>query len=103
MAPQPELSTRSLAAPSNPGCQPEIVPSSVTKMNRSPANEFASPLKTCPVGADGGVPFLAVGMVTVRSRLPFESYTVVSPVPLSETHAGPIGLKESPHALTRLG
>ena len=38
MALQLELSTRSFAAPSNPGCQPEIVPSSVTWMNLSPAN-----------------------------------------------------------------
>src|SRR3954454_2426129 len=98
MAPLVELSTRSLANPSNPGCQPEIVPSSVTRMNRSPANAPLSPLNTCPVGADGGCPSTGGGTVTVKSSVPFGSYTVVTPLPASDTHAGPFGLKESPQA-----
>src|SRR5664280_3742597 len=60
------------------------------------------PLKTCPVGVPVSTPF-PEGMVTTSAcGVPAALYRVESPVPLSEIHQGPVGLKDIPQALTRL-
>src|ERR1041384_266946 len=86
-----------------PALQPEIVPSSVTKMKRSP-KKSALPLKTVPVGAEGGVPPGGTGMVTTNGTIaPAPLYSVATPVPLSATHHGLVALRASPQGLTRWG
>src|SRR5438445_8408443 len=92
--------------------QPEIVPSSVAKINwlgpeapPSRTTKSLVPLKTTPVGA-AVAPGVLVGggMVIVGGTdLPLFVYCVDTPVPLSETRQGPVGLCASPQALTRLG
>src|SRR5689334_10235130 len=109
MAPCWELSTLSTAlVGSTPGFQPDIVPSSVAnrKIAGLPAFSLKSlvKLKTVPVGADGGGPFIGGGIVTTSGMIaPVLSYRVERPVPLSDTHQGEPELRDSPHALTRLG
>lgn len=66
-APDPELSTLSTALV--PPFHPEIVPSSVAKMNRAGVplgslKSVALALNTWPVGAAGGVPPAGGGIVT---------------------------------------
>src|SRR5512135_30057 len=66
-APDTELSTTRTALV--PPFHPEIVPSSVAKMNRAglplgSLKSVALPLKTWPVGAAGGVPPVGGGIVT---------------------------------------
>ncbi len=57
-------------AESKPGFHPEMVPSSVTKMNSAgiPGARVKSalPLNTCPVGVDVEVDPLGGGMTTTR-------------------------------------
>src|SRR5438876_2901875 len=87
------------------GFQPDIVPSSVSKMNRLekdvPFSETLKPpppLKITPVGAavvPAGVP-VGAGMVTVSgtfmTSMPWVVlYSVDTPVPLSATHQGVVG------------
>src|SRR4051794_1708883 len=100
MAPLSEVK-RSAAVLSSDGCHPATVPSSVTKIKRSPKKASRDALKTCPVGADGGSAPRGGGMVTLSSKLPASSYTCDSPLPFEETQAAPLGLKARPQALTR--
>src|SRR3954470_10413877 len=86
-----------------PLLQPEIVPSSVSKMKRSP-KKSEPPLKTTPVGEAGGVPPGCTGIVTTSGTIPPEPlYSVETPVPLSATHHGLLELRASPQGLTRFG
>src|SRR6266699_4451032 len=95
--------------------QPEIVPSSVANMNRlGPERPFSEttkslvPLKTLPVGAavvPAGLPF-GGGIVTTSGEptgngVPSPLYRVDTPLPLSETHQGLVGLCDRPQGLTR--
>src|SRR5215467_15465191 len=97
--------------------QPEIVPSSVAKMNRlgaetpfSVTTKSLVPLKILPVGAEvvpAGLPF-GGGMVTTSGEptgngVPSPLYSVDTPLPLSETHQGVAGPCERPQGLTRFG
>src|SRR6266567_1946834 len=99
------------------GFQPDIVPSSVAKMKRPglfpETAKSLVPLKTLPVGAEivpGGLP-PGGGMVTTSciggeptwTAVPSPLYTVDTPVPLSETHQGLVGLCDRPQELTRFG
>src|SRR6266705_4885596 len=102
------------------GFQPDIVPSSVAKMKRLGPDPFGPvttkslvPLKILPVGAEvvpAGLP-PGGGMVTTSciggeptwSAVPSPLYTVATPVPLSETHQGLVGLCDRPQELTRFG
>src|ERR671934_1800674 len=99
------------------GLQPEIVPSSVSKMNRlgpecPPLETTKSllPLKTVPVGADvvpGALP-AGGGMVTTSGLAsgngwPAPLYSVETPVPLSATQNGLVDDDVIPQALTRFG
>src|SRR3954451_12146794 len=102
MAPEVECGTAGIAsAGSTLGAQPEMLPSSVAKMNRlGPESapdvtmKSAPLLNTMPVGALGGVPSSAGGTLTISEFLtPLPSYSVDSPVPLSATHTKPFGLK----------
>src|SRR5215213_11929850 len=99
MAPSGDVK-RSAAVLSRDGCQPATVPSSVTKMKRSPRKELVG-LKTWPVGEDGGSAPAGGGIVTERRRFPSSSYTWDRPLPADETHAAPFGLNARPQALTR--
>src|SRR6266536_1785800 len=86
-----------------PPDQPEMVPSSVTKMKRA-APKSEPPLKTIPVGADGGTPPTGGGTVTTSASFwPAPLYSVETPVPLSATHQGLVALRARPHGLTRFG
>src|SRR6266487_1352349 len=98
------------------GFQPDIVPSSVAKMKRlgpetppSVTTKPLVPLKTLPVGAEL-VPPAGGGMVTTSgdapgdnglTGVPFPSYRVDTPVPLSEIHQGLVELCDRPQGLTR--
>ena len=97
------------------GFQPDIVPSSVSKMKMLgpdlPCRDTTKPLvllKTTPVGAavvPAGLPG-GGGIVTTSgepsgNRLPFPLYRVDTPVPLSATHHGLEGVETSPQELTR--
>ncbi len=99
-----EPGTSVSAAVPKGGRQPEIVPSSLAKMNKSLLNPSV-PLNTCPVG----VP--APGIETSKDFfttcvMPEESlvtaYNVESPLPLSLTQKGVGAPKDMPHAFTRL-
>src|SRR3984893_19131945 len=91
------------------GAQPEIVPSSVAKMNRLGPETLPfvttksfELLKTMPVGAPGDPP--GPGMATTNDwGSPLPSYSVALPVPLSATHATPLGLNTTPHPFFRFG
>src|SRR5262245_38387284 len=95
------------------GFQPEMVPSSVANRNRAgpwrmPADTTKSELllKAIPVGAAVPVFPGGSGMVTTigaagGKALPEPSYTVDTPVPLSEIQKGPAGEAVMPHGLTR--
>ena len=99
-----------------PPFQPEMVPSSVPKMNTAGfpfgagSTKSVLPLKSAPLGA-AIVPagaFLGGGMVTIPFPLigmiwPVPVYSVESPELLSETHHGPPELRVSPQGSTRLG
>src|SRR6266513_401667 len=86
-----------------PAVQPEMVPSSVTKMKCAPPKSEL-PLKTIPVGADGGTPPKGGGTVTTSGIFwPAPVYSVETPVPLSATHQGLVALAVRPHGLTRSG
>src|SRR5436190_10128955 len=102
-----ELSARSTAVPPFDGCHAAIVPSAVAKMNRSPMNALeAARLNTCPVGAEGGMPPAAGGIVTSSASLVMSllsSYTCDVPLPFDDTHAAPFGLNARPHAFNRCG
>src|SRR6266566_3205031 len=93
------------------GFQPDIVPSSVSKMNTLekdvPFSETLKPplpLKITPVGAavvPAGLP-AGGGMVTVSGTFtPWPVYSVDTPVPLSETHQGVAGPCTNPQGFTR--
>src|SRR5262245_62019456 len=89
------------------GFQPEIVPSSVANTNwlRPDTLPFVTTksvvlLKTLPVAAPPSPP-PGAGMVTTGgSPMPLLLYRVERPVPLSDTCQGPVGLCDSPQALT---
>ena len=89
--------------------QPEIVPSSVANRKRlgavTPLAEMANPgppLKTVPVGLAPDPS--AEGTVTVSgTTCAPPSKRLETPVPLSANQNGPVGLKEMPQGLTRLG
>src|SRR5258706_10739890 len=60
------------------------------------------PLKTCPVGAP--LPPSPPGMETTRDwGVPVLSYSVATPLALSETQNGVAGPSEIPHGFTRFG
>src|SRR5690348_5816876 len=92
-----------------PGFHPEIVPSSLVKMNiagwLTATGNAPVPLKrlnTIPVG----VPLPGGGTVTTRGlaagkAAPFPSYTIETPLPFEFTHQGPLGLASRPQAFTR--
>src|SRR6478736_5883806 len=105
------LSTAMIAfVGSTPGFQPEMEPSSLTKMKRA-GNEvpfFVTwkkfvPLKTCPVGLPPSLFRAAVGIVTISERaVPSRLYSVETPVPLSLTQIGPFADgADMPQGLTR--
>src|SRR5204862_1966274 len=90
------------------GFQPDIVPSSVTKIKKAFAPGFTLnaivKLNTFPVGVAGPLCPLGTGIVTTRlCGMPLASYRVERPVPLSETHQGDPEERDSPHAFTKLG
>src|SRR6266567_2006021 len=94
--------------------QPDIVPSSVSKMNRlekdvpfSKTLKPPLPLKITPVGAavvPAGLPS-GTGIVTVSGTFTTGTlwvlYSVDTPVPLSATHQGVVGPCTNPHGFTR--
>src|SRR6266436_350925 len=91
--------------------QPEIEPSSLTKMKRAGA-EFpffvtwknCVPLKTCPVGFPVPRFRALVGIVTISEEaVPSWWYRVETPVPLSLTQTVPPGETDMPQGLTRFG
>src|SRR5712692_6106305 len=99
--------------------QPDIVPSSVAKMNRlgpdilfSETTKPLVPLKTLPVGAavvPAGLP-AGGGIVTTSGELggsgnawPPPLYKVATPAPLSDTHQGVVGPCDRPQGLSRFG
>src|SRR6266704_4590874 len=97
--------------------QPDIVPSSVAKMNRLGPDAMPSvttkplvPLKTLPVGA-AVVPAglsLGGGIVTTSGEAtgnawPWPLYKVATPAPLSDTHHGVVGPCDRPQGLSRFG
>src|SRR3954449_9989575 len=89
-----------------PAIRAAIVPSSVEKMNRAPP-KLGVPLKTRPVGADGNGP-VGFGIVTTKGAptgkgWPALLYNVETPVPLSDTHHGLVGVRVNPQELTRFG
>src|SRR5438552_1939619 len=99
-APIPDRSTS--------GFQPEMVPSSVTKMNLAGLPEESSnpvPSLNCwPVGAEGPVLPRGPGIVTTSDwATPLPSYRVATPVPLSDTQMNVFWPKDIPQALTRFG
>src|SRR5438045_2628537 len=96
--------------------QPEIVPSSVTKMNVLGADAIPwlttksfVVLFTVPVGADGGLCPAGGGIVTMSGApggngWPVASYRVETPVTLLATQNAPVaGLTATPHGLIRFG
>src|SRR6266699_1390247 len=97
--------------------QPDIVPSSVAKMNRlGPDRPFSEttkplvPLKTLPVGdavVPAGLP-AGGGIVTTSGEpggnaWPWPLYKVDTPAPLSDTHQGVVGPCDRPQGLSRFG
>src|ERR1700680_4462828 len=101
-AAKPELST--LRAALLPPCHDAIVPSSVANMKCEPPKFAALGLKTCPVGAEGGVPPFGGGTETTNGILsPAPLYRVARPVRLSETQNGEVGPNDTPQGLTRSG
>src|SRR5437867_8478134 len=109
MAEEDELSTFRIALwRSTAGFQAEIVPSSVTNINRAGLPEVTSKsvlsLKTAPVGAAGLLPPEGGGIVTTKGTAsPAPLYSVETPVPLSATHHGLVELRASPQGFTKLG
>src|SRR5437764_9121845 len=95
--------------PSSAGFQPEIVPSSLTKMNRAGCElpffvtlKKAVLLKTTPVGLAPSLFRALVGIVTTSEfLLPSWRYSVETPVPLSATQIVPPDEAAMPHGLTR--
>src|SRR5260221_5488455 len=100
---------------STAGLHPEIVPSSVLKMNRATPDMVpfetrkpAVPLKTTPVGAavvPAGLP-PGGGIVTTRGAFGGKGvaapvYSVETPVPLFEIQDGEVTLWTIPQAVTR--
>jgi hypothetical protein len=111
-APFLELSTTNCAlCGSTPGFHPEMVPSSVTKINNPglPAATAKSvvPLKTMPLGVAVSVLPFGGGTVTTNGvagcGFPFASYRVEVPVPLFDTHQGLPLLRAKPQGFLRLG
>src|SRR6516164_4010211 len=85
-----------------------MVPSSVAKTNSDadpPGRaKLLVLLKTCPLGAEGGVPPMGGGMVTTKPCFtPLPLYKVAKPVLLSFTHHGLVEEDESPHGFTTSG
>src|SRR4029453_11502939 len=97
---------------SSVGFQPEMEPSSLTKMKKAGA-EFpffltwknGVLLRTCPVGLPPPLFRAAVGIVTTSERaVPSCPERVETPVPLSLTQIVPFGAEtDMPHGLTRFG
>src|SRR5437660_145359 len=93
------------------GFQPDIVPSSVAKMKRlgpdplfPVTTKSLVPLKTLPVGAEvvpAGLPFGGGIVTTSGIGVPSPLYSVDTPVPLSETHQGLVGLCDRPQGFFR--
>src|SRR5713226_1420670 len=93
--------------------QPDIVPSSVAKMNRlgpdipfSETTKPLGPLKTLPVGAavvPAGLPAGGGIVTTSGTAVPSPLYKVATPAPLSDTHQGLVGLCDRPQGLSRFG
>src|SRR5205814_10607830 len=92
---------------SSAGFQPEMEPSSLTKMNRlgwelplSDTLKKAVLLNTTPVGFPPSLLRTAVGIVTTRgTAVPSWQYRVETPVPLSLTQIVPLGVTAMPHGL----
>src|SRR5665213_2110160 len=90
-----------------PEFQPEITPSSPTKINLDglPLESLKPvvPLNTMPVGAPP-VTALFVGIVTAGLNMaPMALYIGLSPDPLAESHAGPEGANVIPHPFSSVG
>src|SRR6266436_3219700 len=94
------------------GFQPEMEPSSLTKMKRAGREiPFFVTWKngvvflTCPVGLPPPLFRAAVGIVTISERaVPSCPYRVETPVPLSLTQIVPFGAEtDMPQGLTRFG
>src|SRR6266851_6720647 len=115
-APAPEWSTAIMACvPLTVGLQPRMVPSSVAKRNGGdPDLPLAAttnspvPLNTRPVGVPPPVGFVGDGIVTTRGAAtgkawPRPLYSVETPLPLSATQKGEVGLNARPQGLTRFG
>src|SRR5512133_1354473 len=111
-----ELSTpMSELVPLAAGFHPEMVPSSVAKMNRAapfgtPVAAFFGttnpvvPLATCPVGVAASLLPGGGAMVTTNPCfMPAALYSVVLPVPLSLTQIGLVAVCDMPHAFTSNG
>src|SRR5579863_10332693 len=91
-------------------CHPEIVPSSVEKIKRSPPKSAVTPLKPSPDGAATALLPLGGGIVPTKGTFllpagtvkifPLPSYSVETPAMLSETQNG-VGPCTRPHALSR--
>src|SRR5438105_9846413 len=91
-----------------------MVPSSVSKRNLpGPEAPFLVttksevPLNTTPVGADvpvlpGGGTVTTSGVEGLGNGLPLPEETVATPVPLSATQKGPVGLKATLQEFTKL-
>src|SRR5436305_486303 len=61
-------------------------------------------LKTVPVGVPAASPRAGEGMDTAGAmETPAPEYIEERPMPLSETHQGPVGLWASPQGFTRFG
>src|SRR5206468_5900437 len=107
------LSTAIMACvASSVGFQPEMEPSSLTKMKMAGAEVpfFVTwkddvPLKTIPVGFPVPLFRAAVGISTTRERaVPSCRQRVETPVPLSLTQITvPVEFAAMPHGLTKLG
>src|SRR3954454_19143782 len=100
------LGTMACTGATAPANRAAIVPSSVEKMNRAPP-KLDVPLKTRPVGAEGDGP-VGFGIVTTKGAptgngWPAPLYSVETPVPLSDTHHGLVGVRVNPQGLTRFG
>src|SRR5216684_8264636 len=92
-----------------------MVPSSVAKRNGGdPDLPLAAttnspvPLNTRPVGVPPPVGFVGDGIVTTRGAAtgkawPRPLYSVETPLPLSATQKGEVGLNARPQGLTRFG
>src|SRR2546423_7928801 len=97
--------------PLTEGDQPEMVPSSVAKMNAEvpvlpPLETWKLPLfplKTTPVGAEVSLLPAGCGSVNVRGNLVIAPLLRgLTPVPLSGSHSGLFGEWAKPHWVTRL-